>query len=127
MLDMVVDVPVAQLVQFILSLRKGCVLRSRLLLDQEIPQLLDTVIDFPVAQVVQVLPRRCAEAVPMVQTVRLTMDIPSCSTRWPMSLLCMSSWFPGAVVKETAEISQLLLLRNRWLLVVLAALRGELG
>ena len=26
----------------------------------------------------------------MVQTVRLTMDILSCSTRWPMSLLCWS-------------------------------------
>ena len=127
MLDMVVDVPVAQVVQFILSLRRGCVLRSRLLLDQEIPQLLDTVIDFIVAQVVQVFPHRCAEAVPMVQTVRLTMDIPSCSTRWPMSLLCRSSWITGAVVKETVEITQLLLLRNRWLPVVLAALRGELG
>ena len=34
-------------------LRRGCVSRSRLFLDQEIPQLLDTVIDFPVAQVVQ--------------------------------------------------------------------------
>ena len=127
MLDMVVDVPVAQVVQFILSLRRGCVSRSRPLLAQEIPQLLDTVIDFPVAQVVQVLPRRCAEAVPMVQTVRLTMDIPSCSTRWPMFLLCRSSWITGAVVKETVEISQLLLLGNRWLPVVLAALRGELG
>ena len=58
--------------------------------------MLDTVIDFPVAQVVQVLPRRCAEAVPTVQTVRLTMDIPSGSTRWPMSLLCTSSWITGA-------------------------------
>ena len=38
-----------------------------------------------------------------------------------------SSWFPGAVVMETAEISQLLLLRNRWLPVVLAALRGGVG
>ena len=64
--DKVVDVPVAQVVQFILSLRRGFVSRSRLLLDQEILQLLDTVIDFPVAQVVQVLPRHCAEAVPMV-------------------------------------------------------------
>ena len=63
----------------------------------------------------------------MVQAVRLTMDIPSCSTRWPMSLFCRSSWITGAVVKETVEISQLLLLRNRWLPVVLAALRGELG
>ena len=34
---------------------------------------------------------------------------------WSMSLLCRSSWIPGAVVKETVEISQLLLLRNRWL------------
>ena len=39
---------------------------------------------------------------------------------WSMSLLCRSSWFPGAVVKETAEISQLLLLRNRSLPLVLA-------
>ena len=38
-----------------------------------------------------------------------------------MSLLCRLSWFPGAVVQETVEISQLLLLRNRWLPVVLAA------
>ena len=44
-----------------------------------------------------------------------------------MSLLCRSSWFPGAVVKETAEISQLLLLRNRWLPMVLAALRRGVG
>ena len=44
-----------------------------------------------------------------------------------MSLLCTSSWIPGAVVKETVEISQLLLLRNRWLPVVLAALRGGVG
>ena len=51
--DMVVDVLVAQVVWFILSLRRGCVLRSSLFLDQEIPQLLDSVIDFPVAQVVQ--------------------------------------------------------------------------
>ena len=51
-----------------------------------IPSCCITVIDVPVVQVVQVLPRRCAEAVSMVQTVRLTMDIPSCSTRWPMSL-----------------------------------------
>ena len=46
---------------------------------------------------------------------------------WSMSLLCRSSWIPGAVVKETVEISQLLLLRNRWLPVVLAALRGGVG
>ena len=32
-----------------------------------------------------------------------------------------------AVVKETVEISQLLLLRNRWLPVILAALRGGVG
>ena len=41
----------SQVVQFILSLRSGCVSRSRLLLDQEIHQLLDTVIDVPVVQV----------------------------------------------------------------------------
>ena len=46
---------------------------------------------------------------------------------WSMSLFCRSSWFPGAVVKETAEISQLLLLRNRWLPLVLAALLVALG
>ena len=46
---------------------------------------------------------------------------------WSMSLLCRSCWIPGAVVKETVEISQLLLLRNPWLLVVLAALRGGVG
>ena len=46
---------------------------------------------------------------------------------WLMSLLCRSSWLPGAVVEETAEISQLLLLRNRWLPLVLAALRGGVG
>ena len=44
-----------------------------------------------------------------------------------MSLLCRLSCFPGAVVQETVEISQLLLLRNRWLPVVLAALRGGVG
>ena len=46
---------------------------------------------------------------------------------WSMSLLRRSCWIPGAVVKETVEISQQLLLRNRWLLVVLAALRGGVG
>ena len=46
---------------------------------------------------------------------------------WSMSLVRRSSWIPSAVVKETAEISQLLLLRNRWLPVVLAALRGGVG
>ena len=40
----------------------------------------------------------------MVQTVFLH----RCSTRWPMSLLCRSSCFPGFVAKETVEISQLL-------------------
>ena len=44
-----------------------------------------------------------------------------------MSLLCRLSCFPGAVVRETVEISQLLLLRNRCLPVVLAALRGGVG
>ena len=64
------------------------------------------------------LPRRCAEAVPMVQTVRLTMDILCCSTRWPMSLLSWScrftssSWRRGRFlmvrpVWQTIEISQL--------------------
>ena len=43
----------SQVVQFILSLRRGCVSRSGLFLDQEIRQLLDTMIDFQVAQVVQ--------------------------------------------------------------------------
>ena len=47
--------------------------------------------------------------------------------RWSLSLLCRLSWIPGAVVKETVDISQLLLLRNRWLPVVLAALRGGVG
>ena len=46
---------------------------------------------------------------------------------WSMSLLRRSCWIPGAVVKETVEISQVLLLRNRCLPVVLAALRGGVG
>ena len=44
----------------------------------------------------------------LVQTVRRTFFFHRCSTRWPMSLLCRSSCFPGFVVKETVEISQLL-------------------
>ena len=41
------------------------------------------VLDMPVVVHVKVvaLPRRCAEAVSMVQTVRVTMNIRSCSTR----------------------------------------------
>ena len=61
---------------------------------------------------------RGAEASSMVQTVCLTMDIPSCSTRWPMSLLSWScrftssSWRRGRFlmvrpVWQTIEISQL--------------------
>ena len=46
-----------------------------------ISQLQYTMADVSVVQVVQVLfPQRCAEAVSMVQTVRLTMDILCCST-----------------------------------------------
>ena len=80
--DMVVDVPVAQVVQFILSLRRGCVSRSRLLLDQEIPQLLDTVIDFPVAQGVLVvdIPAVVQRPIPMVLPVWKTIETPLCST-----------------------------------------------
>ena len=53
------------------------------------------VLDMPVVVHVKVvaLPRRCAEAVSMDLTVRLTMDIPGCSTRWPMSLLGWSCRF----------------------------------
>ena len=43
------------------------------------------------------------------------------------SQVCRSCWMPGAVVKETVEISQLPLLRNRYLPVVLAAFRGGVG
>ena len=48
-----------------------------------VPQLLYNGYRRPCCAVVQVLPRRCPEAVSMVQTVCLTMDIPSCRTRWP--------------------------------------------
>ena len=81
-LTLIVDMPVvcnnrfAQVVQFILSLRRGS-----------------------------------SHGPDCCWTKRFT----SCLIRWPMSLLCRSSWITGAVVKETAEISQLLLLRNRWL------------
>ena len=56
------------------------------------------VLDMPVVVHVKVvaLPRRCAEAVSMVQTVRLTMDFCSCSTRWPLSLLSWSCRFTSS-------------------------------
>ena len=64
----------------------------------------------------------------MVQPVWRTIEISQLqNTGWLMSLLCRLSCFPGAVVQETVEISQLLLLRNCWLPVVLAALRGGVG
>ena len=94
-------------------------------------ELLNMVAEVPVVQVEQVsLPCRDAEALfSWFSLSGGTIEISQFALRAgrSMSLLCRSSWFPGAVVEETAEISQLLLLRNRWLLVVLAALRGGVG
>ena len=73
----------------------------------EISQLQYTVIDVPVVQVEQVISPSWRSGRSMGQTVRRTFFFHNCSTRWPMSLLCRSSCFPGAVVKETVEISQL--------------------
>ena len=90
---------------------------SRQFVRRWISQLQYTMADVSVVQVVQALPRRCAETVSMAQTVRLTMDIPSCSARWPMSLLSWSCRFTssscaeavshGQPVCQTIEISQL--------------------
>ena len=73
------------------------------------------VLDMPVVVHVKVvaLPRRCAEAVSMVQTVRLTMDIPNCSTRWPMSLLSWSCRFTSSSCAEAVSHGQACLADHR--------------
>ena len=63
----------------------------------------------------------------MVQTARRTTGVPQLLNTVAHVPVVQVELESGAVVKETAEISQLLLLRNRWLPVVLAALRGEMG
>ena len=68
LLDTVIDVPVAQVAQF--SLRRGCFSRSRLLSDQEIPQLFGTVIVFvrrPGVQVQQIPRAVCEKSVEIPQ------------------------------------------------------------
>ena len=74
----------------------------------EVSLLQYTVINVPVVQVEQDISPSWRSGRSMVQTVRRTFFFHSCSTRWPMSLLCRSSCFLGAVIKETVEISQLL-------------------
>ena len=59
----------------------------------EISQLQYTVIDVPVVQVEQDISPSWRSGRSMVQTVRRTIFFHSCSTRWPMSLLCRSSCF----------------------------------
>ena len=75
----------------------------------EISQLQHTVIDVPVVQVVQVhFPVVTQRPFPWSslsgRPLRFAVAV---RTGWSMSMLCRLSCFPGAVVQETVEISQL--------------------
>ena len=91
-------------------------------------QFLNAVIDVPVVQVVQVhFPVAAQRLFPMVQTFRRTIRIPqllNTVAHVPVVQVELDSWCRRV---GDSRISQLLLLRSRWLLVALAALRGGVG
>ena len=85
-------------------------------------------IDVPVVQVVQVhFPVAAQRLFPMVQTVRRTIGIQkllNTVAHVPVVQVELDSWCRR---EGDSRISQLLLLRNRWLPVDLAPLRGGFG